>query len=243
MAKRSDRHVRTLALGCLLSLSDSHLAAAGPAIDRGQHRITDVRDARYCELIPIVRRGARLLATIYNTLGLNDCPADVWNKISEADMKRRFDAVKVVLNGPRYFVMDSIEGAGETLGGKTIEAGGLRLTERASIDVTPLHTLREPYRETTVNRATKYLFAAGKPVFIIGAPSGARYAMQAYSQIVDKSLSYADLANLGERLKLPPKWRYFVMTPDKDLLVGTKGKAIVVQDELQNTYQKLDSPH
>jgi predicted nucleic acid-binding Zn ribbon protein len=240
MAKRSGRGPHTVALSCLLWLSASRLAGANPAIDQDHHRITGVRDARYCELIPIVRSGARLLATIYNTLGLNDCPAEIWSKISEADMKRRFDAVKVVLNGPRYFVMDSIEGAGETVGGKTIEAAGLSLTERASINVTPLDRLREPYRETTINRATKYLFMAGKQVFILQAPNGGRCAMQAYSQIVDKSLSYADLANLGDRLKLPPKWRYFVVTPDQDLIVGAKGKAIVVQDELQNTYQKLD---
>ena len=30
------------------------------------------RDARYCEIIPVVRRGIHLVATIYNTLGHND---------------------------------------------------------------------------------------------------------------------------------------------------------------------------
>jgi hypothetical protein len=30
------------------------------------------------------------------------------------------------------------------------------------------------------------------------------------------------------------------MTPDTDLIVGARGEATVVQDELQNTYQKLD---
>ena len=30
------------------------------------------------------------------------------------------------------------------------------------------------------------------------------------------------------------------MTPDADLVLGAQGKAIVVQDDLDNTYQKLD---
>jgi hypothetical protein len=30
------------------------------------------------------------------------------------------------------------------------------------------------------------------------------------------------------------------MTPDTDLMLGAQGKATVVQDDLDNTYQKLD---
>jgi hypothetical protein len=64
--------------------------------------------------------------------------------------------------------------------------------------------------------------------------------MQAYSQIVDKSLNYAGLQTLGERLKLPSGWRYTSFAPETDLVLGAKGTATVVQDELENTYQKLD---
>lgn len=64
--------------------------------------------------------------------------------------------------------------------------------------------------------------------------------MQAYAQIVDKSLTYADLPGLGSRLKLPSGWRYTSMVPESDLILGAQGKATVVQDDLENTYQKLD---
>jgi hypothetical protein len=37
-----------------------------------------VRNARYCEIIPIVRDGLHLVATVYNPLGHNDCPAKIW---------------------------------------------------------------------------------------------------------------------------------------------------------------------
>ncbi|MGC1351362.1 MAG: hypothetical protein WA858_16535, partial [Xanthobacteraceae bacterium] len=42
-------------------------------------------------------------------------------------------------------------------------------------------------------RETRYVFKAGKPVFLLVRPDGGRYAMQSYAQIIDKSLSYADL--------------------------------------------------
>jgi hypothetical protein len=87
--------------------------------------IKGVRNARYCEIIPIVRDRFHLVATVYNMLG-----ADVWAAITEDSMKKPFGAITVLLNGPRYFLMDSITAKGATKAGKKIEAGGLALTER-----------------------------------------------------------------------------------------------------------------
>ena len=208
--------------------------------DRAKHMIDGVRDARYCELIPVVRRGVHLLATVYNTLGLNECPPELWDKLTEPAMKKRFSALKVVLNGPRHFVMDSIAAAGDTAAGKTIDVEGLGLTARATINVTLAGLLAKPYRERTIERETRYVFRANQPVFLLVRPDGVRYAMQSYAQMIDKSLGYNDLATLGSRLKLPAGWRYDVMKPDSDLLLGAQGKATVVQDDLDDTYQKLD---
>jgi hypothetical protein len=65
--------------------------------------------------------------------------------------------------------------------------------------------------------------------------------MQAYAQIVDKTLTpYDDLPALGAKLKLPSGWRFSTMVPLQDIVAGAKGTATVVQDDLDNTYQKLD---
>ena len=214
--------------------------AAGQKVDKTKHMIEDVRDARYCEIIPVVRRGIYFIGTVYNTLGLNDCPPEVWEKITETAMKKRFGAMMAVLNGPRHFVMDAIGAAGDTASGATVEAGGLKLTARATIKLRLINMRTKPYRERTVDRETRYVFRAGRPVFLLVRPDGARYAMQSYAEMKDKSLSYADLPALGSRLKLPAGWRYESMTPDADLVLGAKGKAIIVQDDLDDTYQKLD---
>lgn len=219
-------------------VASSAAAMAEPVIEG--NAIEGVRDARYCEIIPISREGFHLTATVYNTLGLNDCPPAIWDAITEDAMKQRFDALTVLLNGPRHFLMDSITASGATKAGERIEAGGLQLTERATIDVGLLDLLHRPYREQTINRDTIYRFKAGNPVFILEAANGIRYVMQAYAQIVDKTLSYADLPALGAKLKLPSGWRYSSTVPDNDLVLGAQGKATIVQDELENTYQKLD---
>ena len=235
--------VRTAAVAGLVLVAQyastaAETPVATPTING--NTIEGVRNARYCEIIPIVRDGLHLIATVYNTLGLNDCPAQTWNSVTEDAMKQRFGAVTVLLNGPRYFLMDSITASGATKAGEKVEAGDLELTERATIDVGLLDLLHRPYREQTINRDTVYRFKAGLPVHLLEASDGSRYAMQAYSQIVDKTLSYDDLATLGSRLKLPSGWRYTTTTPDQNLVLGAKGKATVIQDDFDNTYQKLD---
>src|SRR6185295_12684287 len=125
-------------------------AAGAVTTDPATHTVEGVRNARYCEIIPVVRVRFHLVATVYNTLGLNDCPAAIWDKITEAEMKKHFGAVKVLLNGPRHFMMDKIVAGGETVAGEKIEAGGLVLTERASIDLDLFGMRTEPYRERTI---------------------------------------------------------------------------------------------
>ncbi len=90
------RGLRSLAI---VACAAAGIAPAGAlSIDPSKHTIEGVRNARYCEIIPVVRSGLHLVATVYNTLGLNDCPAAIWDKITEAEMKKRFGAIKVLLN-------------------------------------------------------------------------------------------------------------------------------------------------
>ena len=157
----------------ILAFAAAAIAAAGAqTADKEKHMIEGVRDARYCEIIPVVRRGIHLRATVYNTLGLNDCPPAIWDKITEAAMKKRFRAPRSLLNGPRHFLMDEIAAAGDTAAGQTVEAGGLSLTARATIELSLFGLRSKPYRERTIDRETRYVFKAGKPVFLLVRPDG-----------------------------------------------------------------------
>jgi len=82
-------------------------------------------------------------------------------------------------------------------------------------------------------------FVAGKPVFILDDPQGTPWVLQAYSQIVDPNLTYDQLAKLGDKLKLPPGWKFRVAVLDRDLTIqAINGNAWIVQDDLENTYDK-----
>jgi hypothetical protein len=75
----------------------------------------------------------------------------------------------------------------------------------------------------------------GKLVFILDDPDGVLWVMQAFGQLVDKTLTYDGLKDLGSKLKPPAGWKFRVAVLDKDLTISTpQGYNWIVQDELQN---------
>lgn len=77
---------------------------------------------------------------------------------------------------------------------------------------------------------------------MLACASVAALVAAARSQIVDETLEASDLPGLGSRLDLPEGWEYEVRTLDAPLAVrSSDGEAVVIQDELQNTYQRIDA--
>ena len=214
--------------------------AVGQSSTTPMKMLDDVRDRRYCELIVAKREGVRLLADVYNTLGLNDCPQAAWDAIDTAKVASQFGAVRVIRNGPRYFIMDRLASGDATRAPADIQGLAMRPVATMRVRLLDLIGKRASYVERTIRRTTDWVFLAGKPVYELVNPKGQVYVMQSYSQIVDPSLGYADLATLGSRLKPPKDWQYRSRTLTADLVAQAKGEAHVLQDELQNTYQRLN---
>ena len=91
-----------------------------------------------------------------------------------------------------------------------------------------------------VARNNVWHFVAGRRIYELEDPEGDRYVMQSYSRAVDPALELADLASLGDRLDVPPGWNFSTRVLLGTLEVPTvNGTAEVVQDELENTYQRI----
>jgi hypothetical protein len=221
-------------LGLLLFLTGTPMAAAESGLR------DNMRDARYCEMLVVTGGPLDLTAHVYNTLGLNDCPAAAWQALDAEALARQYGARKVILNGPRHFLMDQASLANP---GKIARFGQLDARLLADVALSPLMLLKgrgEPYEEKQVQRTTRYLFRRGQPIHQLTAADGRRYVMQSYSQQIDPRLDAAGLDQLGPRLKLPQGWTYQTLTPSEDLTLLATGTATVLQDDLQNTYQRVD---
>ncbi len=72
----------------------------------------ELRDVRYCEVIPSVQKGSTVTTSVYNTLSYSNCPRAKWDQLTEAEVNKEFGSQKAQLNGPRYFVMDHAQSTG-----------------------------------------------------------------------------------------------------------------------------------
>ncbi len=210
-------------------------AAQSPSVSR------NVRNARYCEVLTVALKRGKLVASVYNTLGLNECPEDIWKAMDVNAIRKQFGTAQVLMNGPRYFIMDQIVAKGATQSGETVTIGGLGFTKRAEVELTLNMMKSVPYQVRDIQRDTQYVFKKGELVYQLVAADGQVYVMQSYSLQVDSTLTIDALTTLGDRLQLPEGWKYQVVTLDKDLILSAHGVAHLIQDEFVNSYQRIES--
>jgi hypothetical protein len=200
------------------------------------------RNKRYCEILLINGIGPTLTGCVYNTVCVDQgCPADRWSALDAAALKKEFNATEIILNGPRFFMMDIISIT--TASKQHVNFGGVVMCPIAAINLSAGDLLpsnaQQPFTETSIDRRTEYVYFKGQPIYLLLSPDKAAYIMQAYSQIVDPRLTYDDLPTLGEHMKLPEGWKYVQATPKSNLTVRSHGTGHIIQDRLQNTYQRL----
>jgi hypothetical protein len=204
----------------------------------------ELRNFRYCEIIPFTVGPGAITAHVYNTLGWNDCPADQWDSLSEQQVNLEFHSFASTMNGPRYWVIDHLEGFGDTAAGETFTFGDIKMSLRGQLD-TPIG---EPlvgeqyYVPNQVQRETRYTFHRDEPTFQLIDPDGNVYVMQSYAQITDPTLHYGELKGLASQLDLPTGWKYRSRTYDYPTTVTANGLAFVVNDDLAGAYQRMTAP-
>jgi hypothetical protein len=228
---------RLLAAGTLVVLSSLLPAQAAERIAWRDH----MRNARYGEIVVVTGGPFQFVGHVYNTIGLNDCPEAAWKALDPKQLAKEWKARTVILNGPRYFMMDRISLANP---GGVASFDGLQARHLADVEISLGSVLRgkaQPYTDNVVKRTTVYVYSKGKMVYELHAPDGRVYVLQTYALIVDPHLTEADLATLGSRLQLPQGWKYQARKLDKDLEMRTTGIAYVLQDNLENSYQRETS--
>jgi hypothetical protein len=196
----------------------------------------NLHDARYCEILELKGAIPDARVTVWNTIGLNDCPAAQWEALDAAELAaERGDAV-VLLNGPRHFLMDSATARI----GREHSFHGLRMRKVATIPIrTAADLVQAPYRERTIKRDNTWTWNQGRRVYELLAPDGSNYVMQSYAQIRDPAQTIGSLRSLGDRLDLPQGWSFRSRPLKRDLTLTANGKATIIQDDLLNTYQRV----
>ena len=201
----------------------------------------DLRNVRYCEVIPVFRNRATLNIEVYNTIGLNNCPAELWNQLDHDTLTETYNAVAVKLNGPRYWVINAAFADGATETGKIVDFGGIEMKLVAVLETKLWEDIvgETFYTENEVQRTNTWIYHAGNVVYELTSPEGDVYRMQSYAQTVDPTLTIEDLETLGNRLELPAGWSYQTRVLTENSAIVSEGLAYVINDEFLNTYQKV----
>lgn len=194
---------------------------------------------RYCEVLLVTLTNGSGTGDVYNSFPMNACPQVQWAALDAGTIAKDAGVPLAVLNGPRYWLMDTIKNYGppDTVS-KTF--GGIEMTKRATVDIGPVATARVPYTTHDVNRSVVFSFKAGARIYQLTAADGTAYVMQTWSQQTDANLDETGLLTLGSRLALPAGWKYSSRVLDQPLTVDTRSEpGHVLQDELGNSYSKL----
>lgn len=207
----------------------------------GRNRIEGLRGVRYGEVLLLHSDDGEFTADVWNTMGFNDCPPDAFAELDAAAIAAEHDALLALKNGPRHWVLDAIE-AGMRDDAPTTKFGTLEMFLAATIGFGS--SLPDPggYIERHVARDTVFEWAAGTPRHELRAPDGRVYVMQALSLAVDPTQTLDSLASLDQRLAPPEGWAFSTRTEPRALrlLSDADGVATVIQDELANSYQRVD---
>jgi len=188
---------------------------------------------RYGEFLVVKAGGIE----VYNSTGLSDCPAQLWNALDLDKLAKQFGALKVQLNGPQYWMMDS-----QILWlGETASFGGIEARWGATLDPAMLAKEAQgtaPYKVFMPKKTQKMVYSKGKPVYELVDPDGNGYVLQARKDHVPME----SLATLGERMtQLPKGWQYRARTLTEDLVLdlGPDKTIYAVGDEFHQYYTRI----
>jgi hypothetical protein len=194
--------------------------------------VENTRDMRYCEMLVVKPSGVE----VYNSTGLNDCPADQWDTMDVAKIKEQFGAAAVQKNGPHYWLMDA---QSMVLGAK-VSFNGIEARYAATLDPAILRQSggSQPYTVFMPKKTQKQVYTKGKPVFELVDADGHVYVMQARNH----EFPIPSLATLGDTMKhLPAGWTYRTRVLTEDLVLDlTPDKTIyAVGDEFHQYYTRI----
>lgn len=214
-------------------------------------RFEGINSQRYTEIFLIGGNATtkKLKGGIYNTVGLNDkdgsgdtCPAEILDKVDVKTLAEEHHLLGAYKNGPRLWTLDWLE----VMAGTERDLQGLKARWVMWLDVPKeLGASQDKlsYRGIHGKRDTHMGINKGTRVYLLDDPEGNTYCMKSASKIIDPDQTYASLKDLGSRLSPPAGWKFRTKILEKDLVFNTdKGNAIICQDDLGNTYDRVGGP-
>jgi len=216
---------------CSISIGNTSLPRAQEGTLMSE-TIDNTRNMRFGEILIVGLRGV----DVYNTTGVSDCPAELWNALDLRKVRKQFHALKVEKNGPHFWMMDS-----QTVSfGEKVSFGGIDARWVARLPLTTAlaaATGSKPYKVFTPKKTQKMVYSKGKPVYELVDPDGNVYVLQAREERFPIDL----LTKLNEQLKLPAGWQFRTYNLNEDLILDLKSDQTIyaIGDEFHQYWTRI----
>jgi hypothetical protein len=172
-------------------------------------------------------------------MGCNECPSEDWSEIDGEELKIMYGAIDVHVNGPRFWVINRPGRGDENIRYDKIGTfGNIQMKLAAQID--GVLEVADKYSEHNIIRFTTWKYKKNNQIYKLINPFGEEYIMQSYTTMINPDLKIEGLENLENQLTLPTGWSFESETLEQKIELVSNGDAIVVQDDLGNTYQKVN---
>lgn len=208
-----------------------------------------MRYVRYIELFFVMEDPAtgKLIAPCYNTtFGPSGIPATrdtapqaAVEGLDLAGLAKDYGASKVLLNGPKRWMLDWAE----VEVGALRSFGGLDAPWVAQLNLGSGDSLagKEPYSQMTIVRKSRIGWNKGNKVVLIDDTDGNTWIMKGFEEGLEPKHTYEEFLSEGENLfkKLPKGWKVRVKILETDLVETTEnGVATLLSDEFFNVYDR-----
>ena len=221
---------------CAVASAEAETLAPTKATPGKELHVTDTRNMPFCEIEVVA--GFPPLVNFENTTGASDCPPDKFDAIDTKALTNAIGADWIILNPRRHWTMDEVW---LFQIGDTYDFAGVKATWMGS--TRPMEFLKAAggeYQPFETNRASKYFYQKGKPVYLLTPPDKqAVFVMQSWTDHVDRTLTEDKVPDLDKILTLPKGWTFSVKTLDQDLTIAPQPPdytAHSLVDNLKNVY-------
>ena len=183
------------------------------------------RGLRYAELFFV---GPEWI-TVYNSMGLSEAPAELWDALDAEATAQRFGQQAVIKNGPHWWASDAL----------TLRLGSIRSTSMTSASaLRPACPQRGEIGKAPAPLLDRGRGGEGRVTLLFVRPARLRTGVARWRRVRDAidDVEPGELQSLGERLSLADAWQFRIRPLEEDLTVSLNGKVRTVMDDLRNVY-------
>ena len=212
-----------------------------------QRKFDNLRGYRFEEIDLYARDVIKKVpyVSIYNTTGQNagddthdSAPQSFAEHVDLRKVAKQFQALSAQTSPPRFWAVDWFaDRVGAVRNFDGLDAAWMGNGQAAEAKLSAKKSAPEAYRTASFARTAIEGFKKASKIYVLDDPKGHAWVLASYTTGAAPDAAIENLDSLGDRLALPPGWKFRVVTLNRELILEPKGGfAAATQDDKGDVY-------